>query len=176
MAKYLILKDGSLSVEGARIIRRNFSGKPTNVNPAGGKRTFSLVVDEETANRLVEEGWNVGFFDTEDERIYCTDVVVKFGDYPPKVFIVDEARNRMIPIDEEQISQFDQMEIRNIDLVVRPYRHGISNSKGSTIKGYLKSLFVTQDTSDFDGKYSGYSVDYSDSSHEMDVDEELPFN
>lgn len=175
MAQFTILKDGSLSVEGARILWTNFSGRPTKFNAAGGKRTFNLVLDYDTADALAKDGWNIREIESKhegDESTYVTEVTVGFGQFPPKIYLIDGYTKRMQPLDEESIAQLDNIDIENIDVIVRPYNHGVSNSRGTTVKGYVKSLYVTQDNSDFDGKYAGYSVNYSDA---MDEDYAIPF-
>lgn len=175
MSEYSIMKDGSLSVEGARILWINFAGRPTDFNPAGGKRTFNIVLSREIADTLKADGWNVRTIqpkNEDDEPFYVTEVTVKFGQFPPKVYLVDGVSNRMHPLDEETIGQLDNIDIANVDVMIRPYNHGVSNSRGTTVKGYVKSLYVTMDNSDFNGKYAGYSVDNSEA---MNEDEELPF-
>ncbi len=176
MAQFSILKDGSLSVEGAKILWTNFAGRPTKFNAAGGKRTFNLVLDKETADTLVHDGWNVRELEPRnegDEPTYVTEVTVGFGQFPPKIYLIDGVTKRMHRLDEDTVAQLDNVDIENVDVMVRPYNHGVANSRGTTIKGYVKSLYVTQDNSDFNGKYAGYSVD---SSEAMDEDEEMPFN
>lgn len=176
MSVYTILKDGSLSVEGARILWTNFAGRPTKYNQAGGKRTFNLVLDRDTADTLSADGWNVREIEPKnegDEPTYVTEVTVMFGQFPPKVYLVDSVTNRMHQLNEETIGQLDNIDIENVDVMVRPYNHGVQNARGTTIKGYVKSLYVTQDNSDFNGKYAGYSIDRSEA---MNEDEELPFN
>ena len=177
MSEYSILKDGSLSVEGARILWTNFAGRPTKYNAAGGKRTFNLVLDQETADELTRDGWNVRTIEPKeegDEPLYVTEVEVKFGNFPPKVFLVEGGDSkRMHKLDDESVSSLDTTEIANVDVLVRPYNHGVANSRGTTIKGYVKSMYVTQDNSDFNGKYSGYAVDADD---RYDDEEELPFH
>lgn len=175
MAVYTILKDGSLSVENARIIWTNFSGRPTKFNAAGGKRTFNLVLDRDTADTLAADGWNIREIEPRnegDEPMYVTEITVGFGQFPPKVYLIDGYTKRMQPLDEETIAQLDNIDIENVDVMVRPYNHGVANSRGTTVKGYVKSLYVTQDNSDFNGKYAGYSVNRSEA---MDEDEEYPF-
>lgn len=176
MSEYSIMKDGSLSVEGAKILWTNFAGRPTDYNPNGGKRTFNLVLNKETADTLISEGWNVRTIqprNEDDDPFYVTEVTVKFGQFPPKVYLVDGVSHRMHSLDEDTIGQLDNIDIANVDVMVRPYNHGVSNSRGTTVKGYVKSLYVTMDNSDFNGKYANYAVDHEDA---MNEDEELPFN
>ena len=66
-SKFELLINGNLNVERAAMIYKNFSGKPTKVNPAGGKRTFSLVLNEEYAERLFDQGWNVKVKEVRDQ-------------------------------------------------------------------------------------------------------------
>ena len=51
-------KLSDITVEGARIIFRNFSGNPTEYN-AKGNRVFGLLLDEDLTEQLVEDGWHV---------------------------------------------------------------------------------------------------------------------
>ena len=37
-SKFVLLNNGNLNVEHAAVIYKNFSGKPTKVNPAGARR------------------------------------------------------------------------------------------------------------------------------------------
>ena len=139
MAQFTFLKDGSLSVEGARIIWTNFSGRPTKFNAAGGKRTFNLVLDRDTADELARDGWNVREIEPKnegDEPLYVTEITVGFGQYPPKVYLIDSRSKRMQPLDEDSISLLDNIDIENVDVMVRPYRHGVANARGNTVKGY----------------------------------------
>ena len=48
----------NLVIENCRITFKNFSGKETKFNPAG-RRNFAVVLDEDTAHKLSDDGWNV---------------------------------------------------------------------------------------------------------------------
>lgn len=175
-AVYSRLKDGSLSVEGAKILWTNFSGRPTKFNAAGGKRTFNLVLDRDTADDLRREGWNVREIaprEEGDEPTYVTEVTVAFGNFPPKINLVQDKSKRMIQLDEDSVGLLDDMDILNVDVIVRPYEHGVANARGCTVKGYVKTMYITQDCSDFNGKYSGYERDMTGV---PEAEEEYPFH
>ena len=48
----------NIRIENAKIRFRNFSGKEGRFNPAG-RRNFCVFLDDDTANDLKDEGWNI---------------------------------------------------------------------------------------------------------------------
>ena len=186
-SKFELLINGNLNVERAAMIYKNFSGKPTKVNPAGGKRTFSLVLNEEYAERLFDQGWNVKVKEVRDQveegeitrtvgwqdyvnnyknvfdhaLIYTEVVINENSDYPPKIYKVSEfnGEKTMALIPPDQWYRMDEMELSNIDIVIHPYTHGRSIANPDAKKGYLKSMYaVVVPVSDFGGKYAGYAI------------------
>ena len=162
-AKYVRLANGDLSVEGAAIIYKNFSGNPTNVNPSGGKRTFALVVPQSVADDLVAEGWNVkqkAPAEEGDEPMFYTEIVVNMNSqYPPKLHLLTKSgeRESIIDLDENTINELDRNALTDIVMTIRPYQHGRYNAAGSTVKGYLQSMFATQHkTVEYCGMYEKY--------------------
>lgn len=162
-AKYNFMANGDLTVEGAAIIYKNFSGEPTQFNPSGGKRTFSLVVPQNIADELVNRGWNVKHRsprDEGDDDMFYTEIVVNMGSmYPPKVALVfkygDHAN--MKELDADSISELDKNILMDIDLIIHPYNHGRVNAAGATVKGYLKTFYATTEPPlDFGGKYAHF--------------------
>ena len=56
----------NIALEGAKIIFRNFAGKGDKFNPSG-RRNFGVLIDNETAEDLIEEGWHVKWLKAREE-------------------------------------------------------------------------------------------------------------
>ena len=186
-SKFDLLINGNLNVENAVMIYKNFSGKPTRVNPAGGKRTFSLALNKEFAERLSDMGWNVKVKEVRDQLvegemtrtvswqdyvasyqtefdhalIYTEIVVNENSEYPPKIYKVSEfnGEKTMALVPADQWYRMDESELTNIDVSIHPYTHGRSIANPDAKKGYLKTLYATAAPVDpFGGKYAEYRL------------------
>lgn len=147
--------DGTLVVEGAKIIFRNFAGKEGMYNREGD-RNFCLLLDPELAAQLDKDGWNVKTLkprDEGDEEQPYISVSVNFkGPRPPLVvMITSRGRNNL---NEDEVELLDWADIRNIDLMVRPYEWSVNGKTG--IKAYLHQLFATIEESPLELKYADY--------------------
>lgn len=146
--------ENNVTIEGARIIFRNFSGEEGKFNPKG-KRNFCVLLDEELAKILINDGWNVKYLRPREEddvpQAYLQ-VSVSFNPYPPK--IVQITSRGKTKIDEDMVHVIDWAEISNVDLVIRPYNWKLSNGS-SGVKAYLKTMYYTIVEDEFEIKYSG---------------------
>ena len=140
-----------ISIANAKIGFRNFSGKEGKFNPAG-KRNFCVFLDQDVANRLAKDGWNVRWLrprnDDEEAQAYMQ-VEVSFKNIPPTVVqITHRGKTRL---DEETVGGLDWAELANVDLIIRPYNWQVNSSSG--VKAYLKAMYVTLNEDEFAEKY-----------------------
>lgn len=149
---------GILQIDDARLIFKNFSGRQTQYNREGDRNFSILIEDEELANQLIEDGWNVKVREPRDEGdlpLMHLPVKVKFNERGPKVRLQSGA-NRVL-LDEESISLLDNAYLISCDLDIRPYdwviQEGTKNEKrGRT--AYLQSILATQEVDRFDDRFS----------------------
>ena len=146
---------GILQIDDARIIHRNFAGRGDKYNREGD-RNFSLVIpDQELADRLIADGWNVKIKpprEDGDEPFMFLPVKIKFNDRGPRVYLI--SGNRKNELDEESIGCLDDVDIVSVDLDIRPFDWDVNGKTGRT--AYLQSMAVVQQLDRFAERYAEY--------------------
>lgn len=150
------MANNNITIEGARIGFRNFSGAEGRFNPKGN-RNFCVFLDDDKARILEEDGWNVKYLkprnDDENPQPYLQ-VKVYFNNNPEirdNMQIILISHGKKTRLNEETIQILDWAEIENVDLIIRPYDWEVSGKTGR--KAYLKSIYVTLKEDELESKY-----------------------
>lgn len=143
----------NLEIENARLIFRNFGGKPDKYNAKGGVRKFGVIIDPSIAESLRDEGWNIKMLppkDDDGEPLFYLGVKVQYGEYrQPNVYLITNGRKQLL--EEEAVSSLDYAELQNVDLVIAPHYWEVNGKSG--INAYLKTGYFEIVTDSFANKY-----------------------
>lgn len=147
--------NGNIAIENAHIMFRNFRGEASKFN-AAGKRNFCVRLDQDIADQMIHDGWNVKFLrprEEGDEPTPYIQVAVSFDNIEPNIFtITGNHKNRL---NSDTIDILDYAEIENIDLIIRPYNWEVNGKTG--VKAYVKNMYVTLVEDEFADKYADIS-------------------
>lgn len=141
-----------ITIEGARILFRNFSGKEGEYNREGD-RNFVLLLDDGVAQELANEGWNIKHLkprEEGDEPQPYVQVTVSYKGRPPRVVLIT-SRGRT-NLDEDTIEVLDWCDIQHVDLMLNPYHWTVKDKSG--IKAYLHAIYVTIVEDELELKYA----------------------
>jgi hypothetical protein len=137
-----------LQVNDTRIIYRNFRGEGNKFNREGDRNFAMIIPTQDLADELISRGWNVKIREPREEGevpfIYLP-IKVKFNDRGPRIYLVTgDHTNRL---DEDVVSMLDDIDIRSVDLDIRPYDWEVNGKTGRT--AYLQAMEVTQEIDRF---------------------------
>lgn len=142
----------TLIMENAKIRFRNFAGRPDEYTREGDRSFALLIEDEDLANKLREDGWNVKMRLPKEEGAepwYYLKVKVNFNGVPPKIIEVT-SRNH-VPLNEDTVGILDTAELKSVDVEVSPYHWEVGGRSGIT--AYLKTMYATIEEDPFAAKY-----------------------
>lgn len=160
--------DGTLIMEDARIVFRNFAGAEGMYNREGD-RNFCVLLEDDLAEDMLADGWNIKRLkpreDAERGTAYIQ-VSVGFKGRPPRmVMITSKGR---IELGEEECILLDWADILKVDLIIRPYHWNVNGRTG--VKAYLKSIFVIINEDYLELKYADVPVAELESAKPVNVD------
>lgn len=148
-------QDNTVLMEGVRIIFRNFEGKAGKYNQPG-ERNFGVILPEDVAQKMTDDGWNVKWLKPRDEEEEETEtpwlpVKLKYDGFRPPRVVQITSRGRT-NLDEEDLARLDWVDITNVDLIVRPFPWDVNGKQG--IAAYLQSMYVTIEEDALEKKYA----------------------
>lgn len=144
--------EGTLTIEGARLIFRNFAGKEGQYNREGD-RSFCVLLDPDLAAQMRRDGWNVKTLkareEGDEEQAYLS-VSVGYRYRPPRINLIT-SKGRT-PLSQEEVEILDWIDTDNVDLIIRPYEWSVRGQSG--IKAYLQTMYVQMHEDELDLKYA----------------------
>lgn len=147
-----------LTIKHARIAFPNFAGSPTKYVREGGKKTFCVILDEETGKNLAKDGWNIKWFkvregeEKEPRRAFMEVVVNYNARRGPQIIMLIENEN--FPpryLTEETVLLLDHAEIVFADMILNGFRW--TQDEMPNLKPYLNKMYVTVRQDELDKMY-----------------------
>lgn len=137
-----------LQVNDTRIIYRNFRGEGSKFNREGDRNFAMIIPTQDLTDELISRGWNVKIKEPREEGeepFMYLPIKVKFNDRGPQIYLVTGDRTNRL--DEDVVSMLDDIDIRSVDLDIRPYDWEVNGKTGRT--AYLQAMEVTQEIDRF---------------------------
>lgn len=148
-----------LQINDARICFRNFRGEAGTYNNEGDRSFHLIIPNMEIANELLQDinklgaAWNVKIKQPREEGespFIHMPVKVKYTDRScPKIYLI--SGENKIEITEETVGMLDDIDIRSIDMDIRPFD---GEARGNAFRAaYLQSMWVVQEVDRFASRF-----------------------
>ena len=148
-----ITPEGILQFDDVKIAFRNFEGRGDDFNREGDRNFVVVIDDQEIADVLIEEGWNVKIKPPRvegEEPFMFLKVKVKFGGFrEPNINLI--SGNARVRLTEDTVGCLDDADILHVDLDVRPYNWEKGSKSGRT--AYLQGAHIEQRVDRFTARY-----------------------
>lgn len=154
MAKLAPKTIPTFTVKDARIMFKNFQGRPGPYNREGVKG-FAVIIPPEEASNLERLGWPVKYLEPReegDEGTYYVSVAVRFDIRPPKVVMITNHTKNQTKLTNDTVETLDFADILKIDLIVRAYDWEMNQKSGR--KAYLQTMYVTVEEDELEAEYA----------------------
>jgi len=144
-------------IEDAQLVPalKNFRGD--KFGPAGMK-DFVIMLNDDEAGALAEMGYNIFYFNTQDEegndiQIPELKIRVRFDKFPPEVYTVyGGVGGTITQLDAESIGELDDIRLVSCDISFTPYNWERGGKSGTT--AYLRTMYAVIPKKDFAEKYN----------------------
>lgn len=136
------------------IFDTNFSGDPRRDKYGSDRRYCNIIIPDQLAEELIDEGFNVHCTDPKDsgyEKTYFVRAVVNYDSkYPPRIYLVS-GENPPELLDAESVCLVDTMYVENVNVILSKY-YNANNDKRSL---YVRTMYVEQalDSDPFAARY-----------------------
>jgi hypothetical protein len=151
--------EDELVLRDVRLMYKNFRGEKGQFNEEG-KRNFSVWLDNETAMRLQQMGWNPKLIrrtaeEPEELREWHLKVNVSYDNRPPRIFFITESTKSRNPIDEELVFLVDRGVFDRVSVTLSPYNHRMN---GGGVTAYLRTMYCVLHEDPLDLEYMDYQL------------------
>jgi hypothetical protein len=143
-----------ITLEGCRLVFKNFSGEPGPFNIAGD-RNFCVILEHDKAEEMFHDGWNIKHLKPREEddlpQPYIK-VKVNYGGkgMPPRVILITEQGKTALTQDELKLADWATFD--NVDLVFRAWNWSQPSGRGG-VSAYLKAIYLTLQEDPLERKY-----------------------
>jgi hypothetical protein len=132
----------------------HFDGREDIFN-AQGDHNFQIILPEDVAVKLRDEGWNVRTMDPYEEGDppeHLLKVKISYKYEPPKIYLIKGQRK--LRADERDLADIRRDTCERIDVIITPSRWVAGGNTG--ISAYAKELYAKIKESRFSAMYAEY--------------------
>lgn len=149
-----------VEVPGGDLCYRNMQGAATDYTPAG-IRSFAIIIDDEFANELENEGWTCINHKPRNSKDPDSPIVSRFkikmnfnSSNPPSVFVASRDGKRRTQVDPSWLDDqnIDRRRIEWCDIEVNPYNRNVNGKDWCS--AYLSEITIKLQEGAFDYKYA----------------------
>lgn len=132
----------------------HFDGREDTFN-ASGDHNFTVILPEETAKKLMDEGWAVRElegYEEGDPPEYILKIKISYRYEPPKIYLIKG--DRKLRAEERDLADITRSTCEQVDVIITPSRWVNGNRSGIT--AYAKELYAKVRESRFSANYADY--------------------
>ena len=143
----------TIEINNAKIIFKNFSGKPGVYNKEGDRNFCLLLPDDAAVDFFRRNGYSPTVKPStseEGEFFRYIKVKLKFNQWGPTIIL--KSGDKKTRVDENLVSALDSIRIESVDMDIRPYYWEVNGKEGRS--AYLQAINVIQNIDRFGAKYA----------------------